>query len=948
MVETRWYMFPQPIKIGNYELNFQTPFLLDRVYVGTESSWVFWPQGPDQVAIPISRETYNILETRSTTVDIPPHQLCPNRRIPDSLTGQVSHERNSEGKPVLLGDIDRDGGQIEGSRAPIGDAKYFLRQYAKASVDYDLPLIIASETLRAERLGIDVKDDAALHDTYPALYWAKAYIELRAYQATKGVDIIPPPHTNLKDAMYDQWFVGSADNFHPKQYYINLIDKRAKDIAEVPLNLQMAFEGDKAKLATLAGIEEIADSYLKEQHYTKVKDLLLRNCYRLGVKNGLRYTIMTVVGNKLQMCDGHYATYLVDNPNYLVRDYAGHLTVLALLKLIITGAAVDFDSFSEGGRIDRRDEDFFLTNRDNVSGPTRITLPNSVILYMQDFKSNTLMRAGSDRESLFPVLDAVFTRVIESEGCPEQNHTQWPYHFPSVDTPEAWQSGLYQDAKLWILLANVFIGKLSGNPQYGVYQTQEDAKDQEGGVSALTSDINYDDLDKLWDSVFASRKQKAMLTPFSVLARTFKYETTMFIDECVKRGINSARNQLGQWVIDFVRKNGIDDLALDDVMLLWMTIYSFHSSPKELAKPMLNRPVLSPYYKVVMHDMSTSAKIENGTDFIKWVTDGVAIAKETGWSEESRGNNVVTDAFMQLTKYKSLNLLSFPMDAPADAATPIVGDAIVAYLTQLSHTIINDAGLPNYSKVDALIDHSQFKFLVGHDHRFRHTSSPHMYAGGSIGNYVPNKPMNQANGVAIPFTKVLENKNILANMNKICVNVFKLSGPPKLLSPEIFQDLEKNSKHLGLLKPLPTRNLLLLDGDAMGIDTKVMVTSFAGQAVALIIINSKQLVELFGGFNTCAVLQALTHEIGHYYEMSYIKNSDRLRFEKELGHKQLYPSTRFAGHAAANKSEQFAILAEYMVWGSCARAIYYTNGADTVQEYFANQYLTKEMLAYKR
>jgi hypothetical protein len=926
---SRWYMFPQPITVGSTVLEFQHPFVIDTLYLSGKPTKLFWPQGENQVGVPISDETYTILEKRSVPVALSPDNISKNRVTPSYEVPNVVHERNAEGKPLQTAGGETESlTQIEGSRAKIGDAKYFLRAYAANPADFDLGLIVDTETMRAERVGINVNDDDALHDMYPALYWAKTYLALRAYQTPKQVNVIPAS-TDKGSPAYKQWFEGSVDNFQPKQYYINLIDKRAKEASEVPANFRILFEDNQAAIRKLAGVLELAESYVKDAHMEKVQLQIAERCYNFGVKIGLRSVAATYLRIVANPDIDSYSDYLLRNPRFLSADNAGHLSALAFLLMVARGTAVDFHGFKETGSIDRAFETV-LTNREGA--PDRVSTYNEIIGNIRE--SRYTMQGITDRQG--QGLTWVKNRFTNAA-----NTMTWePNLFaptPSPDQPELWFSGAYVDANQWMLTANSLFN-YGDHPADGSYTV---------GSDVVEFDDEKFDIDEIWDKFLIGRKQEAMLSSIVHLSRNANYTVRTIVEYALAQGLESTKDYLQERMVSTIKAYDKDAsrISEDKDFFVYAAMFSFFLTPKAINKTLLRSYTKSPFYSYSVD----SVKFKTGREFVEWLDSAEAqgTAHSMGWTEASRSNNVVVDAYMQLFKATNSNILGLPMDAPSSARTEIVGDKLDNYFKQLVGTVLDSEGLPNYSKADALIDHDQFTFLTGADHHFIH-SGTHGDRGGSAEQYVAVTPSNEANGIHIPFLRMCDNKVLLANLAKICQQVFNNQVVPKLIPRSIIEDIDKHSKHLGLLKTIPMRNVLFLDGDAMHTNTCVLSQPYGGQTVAIIVINSKQLVQLFGGYNTNALLQALTHEIAHYYEKSYIKNADRLRFEKLLGHKQLYPTGKWAGEASANKSEQFAVLAEYMVWGQSARNLYYTNGVEEVLKYFANQYMTEEMLAYKR
>jgi hypothetical protein len=98
-----------------------------------------------------------------------------------------------------------------------------------------------------------------------------------------------------------------------------------------------------------------------------------------------------------------------------------------------------------------------------------------------------------------------------------------------------------------------------------------------------------------------------------------------------------------------------------------------------------------------------------------------------------------------------------------------------------------------------------------------------------------------------------------------------------------------------------------------------------GKKLGLVVVNFEQIRRIFGAVNTATVMQALTHEFAHYIHKT-LKNTALMDWKRAIAGKVLHPRT--GSDAYAFETEQFAILAETMVWGNSVRGLYKANGID--------------------
>lgn len=205
--------------------------------------------------------------------------------------------------------------------------------------------------------------------------------------------------------------------------------------------------------------------------------------------------------------------------------------------------------------------------------------------------------------------------------------------------------------------------------------------------------------------------------------------------------------------------------------------------------------------------------------------------------------------------------------------------------------------------------------------------------GGGLG-YVAVAPTNPASGVDLESLFSLSNSN--PQTQRVLSSLGSKYGMYEL-EEEVIADLARNSKHLGVRKKLPLANIVVVGcSDA----TCILSANVGGQLVGIIMLNPKELAGIFGSFSTQSALHAITHELGHYVHRS-LKGTKKLDWDKSIaGRRNLHPKQGKDGYAF--DTEQFAILAEAMVWGDSCRGLFTCNGYNVVSEFFVDNYLTDE------
>lgn len=107
-----------------------------------------------------------------------------------------------------------------------------------------------------------------------------------------------------------------------------------------------------------------------------------------------------------------------------------------------------------------------------------------------------------------------------------------------------------------------------------------------------------------------------------------------------------------------------------------------------------------------------------------------------------------------------------------------------------------------------------------------------------------------------------------------------------------------------------------------------------------IILNPGQLTRIFGSLSVDGIAQVLTHELAHYAIKNVLKNSDVIKFKKQVAAKRLHKDQfNHPGYANPWWDEAFAILVEAMVHGQSVRGFTTPVGWEIAEKYFVNQYL---------
>lgn len=205
-----------------------------------------------------------------------------------------------------------------------------------------------------------------------------------------------------------------------------------------------------------------------------------------------------------------------------------------------------------------------------------------------------------------------------------------------------------------------------------------------------------------------------------------------------------------------------------------------------------------------------------------------------------------------------------------------------------------------------------------------------VYSGGTPGNYQVKK-LPRCGHVTLEVKPVSEIRDRLPTNARLHAQ----DAPDYVM-----QDIQDNvMPSLGLKITLPFKRLYVgLTNDARD-GTHIVTYRVSGILYGVIAIDPRQLVALFGGYNSTSVAHATTHELAHFVDHTMLKNVDRMRFEQAIKGKKIHPDTLKSGAISSVPAEHFATLAELMVWGDSIRKVYTLNGVEIVAKYFENRYI---------
>lgn len=193
---------------------------------------------------------------------------------------------------------------------------------------------------------------------------------------------------------------------------------------------------------------------------------------------------------------------------------------------------------------------------------------------------------------------------------------------------------------------------------------------------------------------------------------------------------------------------------------------------------------------------------------------------------------------------------------------------------------------------------------------------------------VPKRKL-PANFEVKPWSPEIEHKLHNLGLSKLS----KGTLPPRDSIMDLINDV---LPRLGL-KRMPVQSLIVAESYE---PTRIATTSIHGKLFGVVMLNLKQLADE-GGINTVTIGASLTHEFAHAIE-NLLRNTERSAYTKALNTRnKLHPRQGQDGYAFSK--EQFAILAETMVWGTSARGLYCLNGYNVVSKYFYDNYIPESM-----
>lgn len=206
-----------------------------------------------------------------------------------------------------------------------------------------------------------------------------------------------------------------------------------------------------------------------------------------------------------------------------------------------------------------------------------------------------------------------------------------------------------------------------------------------------------------------------------------------------------------------------------------------------------------------------------------------------------------------------------------------------------------------------------------------------LYAGGSANNYEP-QPLPKCGTVRLEIKPISE----LLSVPKF-KNLRGYDAPDYMLTDV----MENIMPAIGLNVQLPFKRLFFGLTKDPSDGTHLATYTINGIRYGAISISPEQMVQEFGGYNSRAVGQAITHEVAHFVDHTMLRNLDRLRFTQDIRGRLLHPASKIPGRISTVPSEHFATLAELMVWGNSLRKVYTLNGIEIVAKYFENKYVTQ-------
>ncbi|QZE59723.1 hypothetical protein pEaSNUABM39_00143 [Erwinia phage pEa_SNUABM_39] len=157
------------------------------------------------------------------------------------------------------------------------------------------------------------------------------------------------------------------------------------------------------------------------------------------------------------------------------------------------------------------------------------------------------------------------------------------------------------------------------------------------------------------------------------------------------------------------------------------------------------------------------------------------------------------------------------------------------------------------------------------------------YPGGTPNNYAVQKIPKCGN----VHLEVLGADDLLIGGRKILLEGV---SPPDY----VLKDIQENvMPGIGLNVPLPFKRLyvgIVKQGNDVG-GSHIMTYTVSGFLYGVISMSPKQLVELFGGYNSRSFGHAMTHELAHFVDHTMIRNVDRMKFEQAIRGKKIHPDS---------------------------------------------------------
>lgn len=256
----------------------------------------------------------------------------------------------------------------------------------------------------------------------------------------------------------------------------------------------------------------------------------------------------------------------------------------------------------------------------------------------------------------------------------------------------------------------------------------------------------------------------------------------------------------------------------------------------------------------------------------------------------------------QLSKFKSAEALAYESFMDVFRSETISDDFIKARIEESQLQDPTGTNDPIVIDDSAFEDKPQYEYQIVRD------------------GMIPNNPQWNPNKSEFPLE--------LRPLEK----VYKSGGAGDIVpctDQEIIDMINEVSEHLG------NRMKLNLPYLRWGIGKFTAIISLRRGAGQVLSICPSELKQHYGRVDATILGSAITHEMAHYTFDNVVRESDRRKFRRATSGIRIHSSQMSSsGSPYPFYHEQFAMLAEFGVWGSCARGLQTTKGFDICNKYF--------------